>query len=436
MTISTFIRTAAMATALCAMGLAVPRGAWAHATYNIAGYGDGLAGSTNGADGSPAVTPDAIWTNGPTDYAGTLPVMWYAGMHTDTQVRSIETGVLPGPVAGSLQAQIETYNTGNDPDLPTNRVLAVGGLSWSDPANGDQGWGHGLDYGIIHYSPVSTILASGPVNVRVTVADDPTDGATMRLAFALYRGWDVSATAVRHQTFTTNPSPVNDPLGAQGLTLVDFAVAPTAGENVEVVFPLDATSDGQYTLLVGALDGVPGQYRVIIATEPVPVDSDGDGVDDRVDNCPDDANADQLDTDGDTLGDVCDPFPNDPDNDLVQCLMDLEAVTADHDACHVELDATEEELTTAVAALGEATADADSDGKRDQDDRCAGTATPTAIDDAGCSAAQFCGAIGVADRTGKKTCQKADWSNDEPLMKKSERDCAYDKTAQSCVAAQ
>jgi hypothetical protein len=42
-----------------------------------------------------------------------------------------------------------------------------------------------------------------------------------------------------------------------------------------------------------------------------PPDSDGDGVPDYQDNCPDDANADQKDSDGDGLGDVCDltPYP-------------------------------------------------------------------------------------------------------------------------------
>jgi hypothetical protein len=40
------------------------------------------------------------------------------------------------------------------------------------------------------------------------------------------------------------------------------------------------------------------------------VDSDGDGVWDHLDNCPDTANPDQLDVDGDGVGDECDNCPN------------------------------------------------------------------------------------------------------------------------------
>jgi len=420
----------------CLLAAVSAQSAKAHATYNIAGYESGLAGSTNGADGSPAVAPGATWTNGGTEYVGALPVMWYSGMHTDTAVRTIVTGTSPGPVSGSLLQQVETYNTGNDPDLPTDRVLAVGGLSWSDPSNGDQGWGHGLDYGIIHYSPVGTILSNGPVNVRVKVEDDPTDGATPRFAFALYGGWDVSTGAVRHQTFTTSPSPVDDPLGSEGLTLIDYVVASAPGESAEIVFPLDETYDGHYTVLIGALGGVAGQYQLTVSTEPQPIDSDGDGVDDREDNCPNDANADQADADGDTLGDVCDPFPNDPDNELVQCLMDLEEVTADHDACHEELEGTQMDLADAMTALETANADTDGDGHRDQDDRCADTATGAAVDEAGCSQAQFCGAIDASTKPGKKACLRADWGNDEPIMKKRERDCSYEKSTKTCGPAQ
>jgi hypothetical protein len=243
--------------------------AGAHATYNISGYGSGLAGSTNGSDGMPADS-SAAWTNGPvSDYTGGLPVNWYAGMHNATTARTMQTGVAPTPASGSLLAQVNTYNTANDPDLPTDRVIAMGGLSWSDPGNGGQGWGHGLDYGIIHFTPLESILANGPVHFTITLADDPSDSATTQLAFAIYGGWDTNPASSRHQTFTTSPSPVNNPLGSTGLTLIDYAVATTPGETLTRTYELDETYDGQYTVFVAGQAGVPGQYQLTITPQVV-----------------------------------------------------------------------------------------------------------------------------------------------------------------------
>jgi hypothetical protein len=44
------------------------------------------------------------------------------------------------------------------------------------------------------------------------------------------------------------------------------------------------------------------------------LDSDGDGVVDAIDNCPQQPNPPQYDEDGDNLGDLCDPCPVDVDN--------------------------------------------------------------------------------------------------------------------------
>jgi len=44
---------------------------------------------------------------------------------------------------------------------------------------------------------------------------------------------------------------------------------------------------------------------------PTTIDSDGDGIPDTTDNCPDDSNSDQLNNDGDSQGNVCDAYPDD-----------------------------------------------------------------------------------------------------------------------------
>jgi hypothetical protein len=432
--------------------------AYAHATYNISGYDSGLAGSTNGADGSPTTAPPATWTNGGVaDYTGSLPVTWYAGMHNATTARTIQTGVAPTPASGSLLQQTNSYNTANDPDYPTDRVLAVGGKSWSDPANGGQGWGHGLDYGLIHFTPLGTILGGGPVLVTITLADDPADPATMQLAFALYKGWDTGATSDRHQTFVTSPSPLaTNPLDSTGLQLIDYAVATTPGETLTRTYSLGTISGGtdeEFTIFVGALGGVAGQYQLSVTprvdtdndgianvSDNCPnvanidqTDSDGDGKGDACDNCPDLSNPDQLDTDADTIGDACDPFPLDADVGaaLLQCRADLTSANSTLGSTSAALAIANASVATCTANLGSATAalaaanvDTDGDGRRDVDDLCPNTPTGAEVDRDGCSQVQFCAAFPVATRAQRTACGKADWKNDEPVMLKlSDHDC-------------
>jgi hypothetical protein len=58
------------------------------------------------------------------------------------------------------------------------------------------------------------------------------------------------------------------------------------------------------------------------------VDSDGDGICDLEDNCPNTPNSDQSDSDGDYIGNVCDNCPNDANNDL-----DGDGICGDVDNC-------------------------------------------------------------------------------------------------------
>lgn len=131
-------------------------------------------------------------------------------------------------------------------------------------------------------------------------------------------------------------------------------------------------------------------------------DTDGDGIPDIADNCPDDANADQADADVDLLGDVCDPFPTDRDNEQAQCEADL------------------------AQCLSAGIPDADGDSEADPTDKCPDTPAGAAVDDAGCSLTQFCSAIDVTTHYGKHACLRSDWKNDEP-RKLFPRDCTVNR---------
>jgi hypothetical protein len=67
---------------------------------------------------------------------------------------------------------------------------------------------------------------------------------------------------------------------------------PEPGQWIVEMFGADLPLDGEF---------------VAVTVSTVPLDSDGDGVADNIDNCPLVANPDQLDTDGDGIGNACDP---------------------------------------------------------------------------------------------------------------------------------
>ncbi len=107
--------------------------------------------------------------------------------------------------------------------------------------------------------------------------------------------------------------------------------------------------------------------RAAIQAIQNPVDSDGDGAADWVDNCPAVSNANQLDTDADGVGDACDNCPSvfnpgqenldgDGLGDLCDPDMDGDGVANDADNC------------PSVANPGQA--DADGDGIGDVCDNC------------------------------------------------------------------
>lgn len=97
-----------------------------------------------------------------------------------------------------------------------------------------------------------------------------------------------------------------------------------SGEALAISVPVGAVID-HFSLEVppfSIVGSAPGFFQISPATSQFKlsafgtigdfIDSDGDGIADDADNCPDDANPDQADGDGDGLGDACDP---DDDND-------------------------------------------------------------------------------------------------------------------------
>ena len=105
-------------------------------------------------------------------------------------------------------------------------------------------------------------------------------------------------------------------------------------------------------------------------------DSDGDGIDDPDDNCPDIPNPNQENNDGDSEGDVCDEDDdNDGTNDVDDCAPFDEdiyegAPCNDNDACTIN------DMITSDCECEGTFQDSDNDGTCDADDECPGGPEP------------------------------------------------------------
>ena len=233
-----------------------------------------------------------------------------------------------------------------------------------------------------------------------------------------------------------NPSWEIDPDTGEfsSLTLGFFQGAPPAGlPGIVCLPPAGANScAGSMLLLSGALEqgflvisyactfpgGAPDCESTIgpvthIALVDPDGDGDGDGVPDGADNCPDDANADQIDTDGDGIGDVCEPDGDEDGiaDDLDNCpaVANADQIDTDGDGMGDACDGDDDDdgvddgadncpfdpnLDQADAdgdGAGDACdADLDGDGVQDEADACVPTAPGATVDATGCSIAQLC----------------------------------------------
>jgi hypothetical protein len=66
-------------------------------------------------------------------------------------------------------------------------------------------------------------------------------------------------------------------------------------------------NSGQIAFALLVVDGSGTPTAHIVRADPIPSDTDGDGIADAQDNCPAVSNSNQLDSDGDGVGNACDP---------------------------------------------------------------------------------------------------------------------------------
>jgi hypothetical protein len=126
-------------------------------------------------------------------------------------------------------------------------------------------------------------------------------------------------------TFTALAQDIDNRLGLKTYT---FDVNAPSGSSVKIGVRADNTATGRNAFVdVLSFPSSGGS---------TPTDTDGDGVQDTLDNCPNVSNPQQADRDGDGVGNKCDPAPDDPNipNGNPDPDTDGDGVPDSTDQCH------------------------------------------------------------------------------------------------------
>lgn len=176
-----------------------------------------------------------------------------------------------------------------------------------DPYDGGDGWGVGDndDYGDLHLSYTSPCIDAAD-NTAVPADSEDID---QDLNTTEPMPWDLDGNPRFYDDAETVDTGIGTPpivdMGAYEGANTDGDGIPDHIDNCPDIYNPDQ-SDGDEDQIGDVCDNCPNSY------DPNQVDTDIDGVGDVCDNCPDDINPNQEDGDGDLVGNVCDNCPDDP----------------------------------------------------------------------------------------------------------------------------
>jgi hypothetical protein len=149
-----------------------------------------------------------------------------------------------------------------------------------------------------------------------------------------------------------------------------------AGTSTTVTVPFDTTGTNCTYLAIGLQSGGAASSAVSSHASVSTVDTDGDGIADPVDNCPNTPNANQADADADNHGDVCDNCPtvsnggqDDTDGDGDGDVCDNCPVTPNANQANADGDARGDACDN-CPSVSDSGIDSDADGFGDACDNC------------------------------------------------------------------